>query len=324
MIEVEVSTETWALKRPFRITGHEFRSVDLLCVTLRENGYAGRGEGTGVYYLDETGEGMAEQALSIAADLRNGAGRQELLELLPTGGARNAVDCALWDLEAKRADKRIWELTAIYPGQTSSSLTVGIGSLDEMANAARTLDTQTIKVKLDGEFPLERLTAIREVRPDAEIIVDVNGGWTFEQLVEVAPAAARLGVAMIEQPLPRGADDQLEGYKSPVPLCADESCLSLAEFEQAARRYQMINIKLDKCGGLTEGLLLAERAEAAGIELMVGNMMGTSLAMAPAYVVAQLCRYADLDGALFLEGDRDHAMQFADGILSAPTAELWG
>lgn len=324
MIEIEFSTQTWALEKPFRITGHEFHSLDLLYVTLRENGYAGRGEGAGVYYLNESGESMTAHAESIAADIRNGAGRQELLELLPAGGARNAIDCALWDLEAKRAGKRIWELTSIFPGQTRTSLTVGISTPEEMASAARELDSQTVKVKLDDELPLERLAAIREARPDAEIIVDVNGGWSFEQLVELAPGAAKLGVAMIEQPLPRGDDAKLEGYKPPITLCADESCLNVAEFEQAARRYQMINIKLDKTGGLTEALQLADLAEKTGVELMVGNMMGTSLAMAPAFVVAQLCKYADLDGAMFIKGDRDHAMRYSEGFLSAPTPQLWG
>lgn len=177
---------------------------------------------------------------------------------------------------------------------------------------------------MSGDRPLERITAVREARPDAEIIVDVNQGWTYELLAELAPKFAELGIAMIEQPLPRGADAILESYDAPIPLCADESCLDASEFARAARRYQVINIKLDKTGGLTGALELARMAQERGTGLMVGNMMGTSLAMAPAYVVAQLCRFVDLDGPCFLARDREHAMEYDFGLISMPTAELWG
>ena len=202
--------------------------------------------------------------------------------------------------------------------------TIGIDTPEEMARSAKLLDTSRIKVKLDSEIPLERISAVCAARPDAEILVDVNQGWTFEQLVDLAPKFKQLGVAMIEQPLPRGGDEALEGYDSPIMLCADESCLDTGEFEQAARRYQMINIKLDKTGGLTEALDLAAMANARGLELMVGNMLGTSLAMAPGFVVAQMCRFVDLDGAMFLEHDRENSMSIHQGFISAPEKELWG
>jgi L-alanine-DL-glutamate epimerase-like enolase superfamily enzyme len=227
-------------------------------------------------------------------------------------------------LQAKLEHKSIWELTGIQPGQVQSVHTIGLGTPEEMARTARTLDTSIIKVKLDAEMPVERIAAVRAARPDAEIVVDVNQGWTFPQLVELAPKFRDLRVAMIEQPLPRGADEALEKYRSPVPLCADESCLNINEFEQAARRYQMINIKLDKAGGLTEALELAGLALSRGIGLMVGNMMGTSLAMAPGFVLAQLCQYVDLDGALFLKADREHPMSYTGGVVSPPSTELWG
>lgn len=319
-----VTAEPWEFRKPFRITGHTFRAADIVYVTLTENGHSGQGEAAGVYYLNETGAGMREQIESIRAEVESGAGRQKLRELLPPGGARNAVDCALWDLEAKKAETTIWDLTGIEAGPTCTVLTIGIGTPEEMAEAARELDTPRLKVKLNDELPLERIRAVREARPDAEIIVDINQGWTFEQLVELAPRFADLGIAMIEQPLPRGGDEALEGYEPPLPLAADESCLCVSEFEHAARRYQIINIKLDKTGGLTEALELARLAEARDIELMIGNMMGTSLAMAPAYVVAQLCRFIDLDGALFLKNDRPHALTYEHGMVSAPTPELWG
>ena len=322
--QLTASADAWKFREPFRITGYTFTDVDLLYVSIAENGSSGRGEAAGVYYLEETGESMLADVASVREAVEAGAGREELRKLLPPGGARNALDCALWDLEAKRRNKTIWELTGIEPRLTRSVLTIGIGTPEEMAAAARTLDSNRIKVKLDATTPVERLAAVRKVRPNEEIIVDVNQGWSFDQLVDVAPQLAELGVAMIEQPLPRGGDEALEGYQSPVPLCADESCLCVDDFEQVARRYQVINIKLDKTGGLTEALELAGLARARGIDLMVGNMMGTSLAMAPGFVVAQLCRFVDLDGALFLTRDRDHPMSYKHGVVSVPRSELWG
>lgn len=321
---VSASAEGWPLKKPFRITGYTFSEVQLLHVVLTQDGLTGHGEATGVYYRGESRERMLAQVESIRQALEQGADRERLRTLLPAGGARNAVDCALWDLEAKRSGRSIWELTGIEPGRTVTVLTIGIDTPEEMAQTAKSLDTDRIKVKLDGEIPVERITAVRSARPDAEIIVDVNQGWTFEQLSALAPKFRDLGVAMIEQPLPRGADAVLDGYDPPVPLCADESCLDVSEFEQAARRYQLINIKLDKTGGLTEALELARLAQARGIGLMVGNMVGTSLAMAPAFVVAQLCRFVDLDGALFLKQDRAHPMTYAGGVVSPPDRALWG
>ncbi len=319
-----VSVEPWELKTPFKITGYIFSAPDLIKVEIRENGIVGRGEGAGVYYLAETGASMLADVEAVRPALEQGLDRQALRRMLPAGGARNAIDCALWDLEAKLSGRSIWELTGITPGKTSTVYTIGINSPEEMARQARLLEGKQIKVKLDDDNPYERIAAVCAARPDAEIVVDVNQGWTFERLVELAPKFKELGVAMIEQPLPRGDDAQLENYQSPITLCADESCLDTHEFEQAARRYQMINIKLDKTGGLTEALALAELAKARGIELMVGNMVGTSLAMAPGYVIAQLCRFVDLDGAWFLKSDREHPMSYDNGIVSQPTAELWG
>ena len=324
MRELILSTESWEMKIPFRITGHVFTEARVLHVKILENGCQGRGEASGIYYLDETPDSMHAQAESVRQALEQGADREALRELLPAGGARNAIDCALWDLEAKLSGRSIWDLTGIQPRETITVNTVGIDTIPKMAAAARALDTPRIKVKLDGEMPLERITAVREARPDAEIVVDVNQGWVFDQLVDLAPRFGALGVAMIEQPLPRGGDAELEGYEPPIPLCADESCLHTKEFDQASRRYQMINIKLDKTGGLTEALDLAALAQAHGIGLMVGNMVGTSLAMAPGYVIAQLCRFVDLDGALFLKQDRKHPMVCHGGVIEPPSPALWG
>lgn len=318
------SVEAWQLRRPFTITGYTFTEARLLYVSITEGEHRGQGEGAGVYYLEDDGDKMLADVATVKDEIEGGADRRSLQNLLPPGGARNALDCALWDLEAKMKATTVWALTGIDPAETESALTIGIGTPPQMAEAARTIDSRRIKVKLNGDAPVERIAAIRAQRPDAEIIVDVNQGWTFRQLEAFAPELAELGVAMIEQPLPRGGDAELEGYASPVPLCADESCLDVAEFEQAAARYQVINIKLDKSGGLTEALELVRLAQARGLELMLGNMMGTSLAMAPGFVVAQMCRFVDLDGALFLQHDREHAMSYAHGIVAAPSRELWG
>lgn len=324
MREVTFQLESWPTKDPFHITGHTFIEARVLVVTLTENGVSGRGEASGVYYLSESVESMLAQAEMIKSQLKQGVGREKLQLLLPAGGARNAIDCALWDLDAKLSGKTIWQLTGIEAKQTWTVNTLGIEAPDVMASRAKKLDTPKIKVKLSAENPLARMKAICKARPDAEIVVDVNQGWTFQQLVELAPHFKRLGVAMIEQPLPRGEDAELEDYVSPIPLCADESCLDTSELEQASRRYQLINIKLDKTGGLTEALRLATQAKKLGLELMIGNMLGTSLAMAPAFVIAQLCQLADLDGPVLLKHDRDNAMTFSGGLVTPPSAELWG
>ncbi len=324
MRQVELDIESWPLLEPFVITGHTWTHCDVLVVSITENGVTGRGEATGVYYLDETAESMYQQALGIQQKLEQGISREQLQSLLPAGGARNAIDCALWDLEAKKSGQSVFELTGIPSSPVNTVITVTIDTPEEMANKARAITSRQIKVKLDGELPLERITAVCNARPDADIVVDVNQGWSFSQLMELAPQFKTLGIKMIEQPLPRGEDDALEGYQSPIILCADESCLDTSELEQAAKRYQMVNIKLDKTGGLTEALNLARRAKEKGMTLMIGNMTGTSLAMAPAYVVAQLCDFVDLDGALFLVGDRSHPMSYERGIVTGLSSQLWG
>lgn len=324
MRQLTCSVEQWSLQRPFHITGYTFDEVALLHASIRDDNHVGQGEATGVYYLQETGSSLLAQATGVADAITDGATREELLQLLPAGGARNAIDCALWDLEAKQSGQRVWDMLGVNAEPVVTVNTVGIGEPAAMAAVARALDTDHIKVKVNGDIPLERIRAVREARPDAVIVVDVNEGWTFAQLLDLAPRFCDLGVAMIEQPLPRGADSALEGYSAPLPLCADESCLDTTEFEQAAQRYQMINIKLDKTGGLTEALRLAAMARHSGIDLMVGNMVGTSLGMAPGFIIAQQCRFVDLDGALLLSRDRDHPMSYAGGVVMPPSPELWG
>ena len=324
MRHVKLAIESWPLLEPFVITGHTWTHCDVLIVSIIENGITGRGEATGVYYLDETADSMYQQAAGIEQQLQQGISREQLQSLLPVGGARNAIDCALWDLEAKRSGQSIFELTGISSSPVNTVNTVTIDTPEQMAKKAAAITAHQIKVKLDAEQPLQRMTAVCNARPDADIVVDVNEGWSFQQLVELAPQFKALGVKMIEQPLPRGEDDALEDYQSPIMLCADESCLDTSELAQAARRYQMVNIKLDKTGGLTEALNLARQAKGLGMTLMVGNMTGTSLAMAPAFVIAQLCDFIDLDGALFLAADRLNPMGYERGVVSGLTTQLWG
>jgi L-alanine-DL-glutamate epimerase-like enolase superfamily enzyme len=325
-MEVSLHITEWELTQPFRISGHEWRHSRCLVVELNDNGYIGRGEAQGVFYLDETADSIFAQAESVIDRIRKGVSREELLHLLPAGGARNAIDCALWDLECKRSGKTIWDLTGIEPGPVTTVFTIGLeDSPEAMAKkAADASDAPVLKIKLSGHLPYEKLAAIRAARPDATLVVDANQGWTFDLLKDVIPRCVDLDLAMIEQPLPRGHDEMLEGFESPITLAADESCLHSGELEQAAARYSMVNIKLDKTGGLTEALNLARAARQKGCQLMVGNMVGTSLSMAPAFVIAQLCDFVDIDGPLLLKHDQLRGLSYANGVVSGINPLLWG
>jgi len=325
-MELSLHITDWVLTQPFRISGYEWINSRCLVAQLFEDGYVGRGEAQGVFYLDETAESIFAQAHSVAAEIRKGITRQQLQDLLPAGGARNAIDCAMWDLECKRAGKTIWQLTGIDPKPVTTVFTIGMESTPEAmaAKAAAAANAPILKIKLNSHMPYEKLAAIRAARPDAELVVDANQGWSFEQLQEILPKCVGLDLAMIEQPLARGGDEQLEGFESPITLAGDESCLHTGELETAAQRYSMINIKLDKTGGLTEALLLAKAAKEKGCKLMVGNMVGTSLSMAPSFVVAQLCDFVDIDGPLLLKYDQPNGLEYINGVVNGFDPALWG
>jgi L-alanine-DL-glutamate epimerase-like enolase superfamily enzyme len=316
----------WVLTQPFRISGFEWINSRCLVVQLAHGGFVGRGEAQGVFYLDETAESIFEQAHAVADEIRKGISREQLQDLLPAGGARNAIDCAMWDLECKRSGKTIWQLTGIDPKPVTTVYTIGLEDSPEAmaAKASAAADAPILKIKLSNHMPYEKLAAIRAARPDAALVVDANQGWSFDQLQEVLPKCVDLDLAMIEQPLARGGDEQLEGFESPITLAADESCLHTGELETAARRYSMINIKLDKTGGLTEALRLARAAKAKGCKLMVGNMVGTSLSMAPSFVVAQLCDFVDIDGPLLLKYDQPNGLDYINGVVKGFDPALWG
>jgi L-alanine-DL-glutamate epimerase-like enolase superfamily enzyme len=311
---------------PFRITGHVFTELDCVLVEIAEAGCVGRGEAAGVYYLGDTAEKAFEQIFAILPELEKGLDRQGLQALLPPGGARNAVDCALWDLECKLTGQPIWAKAGVSARPLTTCQTIGfLDTPEDMGNAAVKLaGYKLIKLKLTGDRPIDRVRAVRAARPDVRLVVDANQGFTLPLLQECLPEFAKCEVELVEQPLPRGEDASLEGMPREVPICADESCLHRGELENAARRYDVINIKLDKTGGLTEALLLADAVLGRGLDVMVGNMLGTSLAMAPAFVVSQKARIADLDGPVALKTDRIGAMAYNHGVVDPFTTELWG
>lgn len=326
MTQMRVEHKVFPLRAPFAITGYTFTEHHAIWVTVSDGGHHGRGEACGIYYHGDTPESMTDELEAVRGAVEAGASREDIQQLLPPGGARNALDCALWDFECKSTGASIWELTGLEPHPLITVATIGIGEADDMAARALELsEFSKLKVKLDAHEPLQRLRAIRSARPDAEIVIDVNQGWDFPTLTALTDELAELGVAMVEQPLPRGADDELESYHSPIPIGGDESCLSLKEYAGIADRYDVINIKLDKCGGLTEALQIAQAAQADGKKLMVGNMTGSSLAMAPSFVVGQLCEFVDIDGPTLLASDIDDALVYElGGTVSGIASQLWG
>jgi L-alanine-DL-glutamate epimerase-like enolase superfamily enzyme len=326
-LRVEVLLERWQLREPFEISREVMHELPLISVSLTDgSGHTGRAEAAGVDYDGETPASMAAQIDAVAKLLRDDLIGMDLLNLLPAGGARNAVDCALWDLRAKQRGLPVWALAGLpQPRPVVTAFTLGLGSHEEVrrrARAARGLPL--IKLKVDAQRHLDLLHIVREELPGARIVIDANQAWTAGLLADLMSDLIAAGVELIEQPLPRGADEALAGLHSPIPICADESCTDRSSLPALHDRYQAINIKLDKCGGLTEALALANEARAHGFELMVGNMCGTSLGMAPAFLVAQLARWADLDGPLLQVGDRNHAMTFGQGVVQPPQPALWG
>ena len=325
--KVRLAIEHFPYREPFRISGHVFTETPVLLAEISDGTHVGRGEGAGVYYLGDDDAHMLAQAESVQAAIEAGAGRVELQQLLPAGGARNALDCAFWDLEAKQAGKPAWQLAGLDPPRPLlSTLTLGADTPGRMAAAALALDPDApVKVKLTGELELDaaRVRAIRAARPDAWIGVDANQGYRRDSLEQLLPVLVEARIALLEQPLRRGDEAALDGLSRPIPFAADESALTLAETDGLVGRFDVVNIKLDKCGGLTEALAIAHRARELGLTVMVGNMMGSSLSMAPSFVVGQLCDVVDLDGPTFLATDREPGVVYAEGHIHCP-AGMWG
>ena len=326
-LRLALTVERFPYHQPFRIAGHVFEQTAVLVAELSDGEHRGRGEGAGVYYLGDDIDHMLAEAESARAAVEGGATRDDLQRLLAPGGARNALDCAYWDLEAKQRETPAWQLAGLdTPRPLPSTLTLGADVPDAMAQAARALDPAApVKVKLTGDLDLdvERVEAIRAARPDAWIGVDANQGYDVARLRELLPVLVANGIAQLEQPLARGREEDLDGLDRPLPFVADESALTLADTPSLVGRFDVVNIKLDKCGGLTEGLAIARAAREHGLEVMVGNMMGTSLSMAPSYLVGQLCDVVDLDGPTFLAADRVPGVEYHEGRIHCPPS-IWG
>lgn len=326
-VQLGLRNEDLRLSAPFRISGHVFEVSPVTVATLRKGDAWGRGEAAGVYYTDDTPAKMLQTLERLRDVLEDGIGREQLRSALPSGGARNAVDCAMWELEARQAGVPAWKLAGLdHPGPLLTTFTVGADDPGVMAQRARAYThARAIKLKLTGEVDLdiERLRAVRRARPEAWIGVDANQGYVPATLSRLLPALVDQGVSLLEQPCRRNHESELDGIDRAVPIAADESILDLDELEERAHWFEVVNIKLDKCGGLTEGLMMARRARELGKRVMVGNMVGTSLAMAPAFLLGQLCDIVDLDGPLFLLRDRTPGVVYADGHVDCPDT-VWG
>lgn len=323
---VEIRRVDWPFASEFRIAYRTQASAQAVWVELRDGRFIGRGEALGVSYHGETVDSMLRQLQQMDKRMTAELSRSDLAALLPAGGARNAIDCALWDLESKRSGRRAWELAGVSSiSELFTDYTLSLDSPEAMARAAEAAGRYSrLKLKLAGDADLDRVEAVRAARPDAALVVDANQSWSERQLMEFTPRLAALGVKLIEQPLPVGGDEILADFDSPIPLCADESCQTRESLPSLSGKYRFINIKLDKTGGLTEALALAHEAKARGFELMVGCMGGSSLSMAPAFIVGQLCRFVDLDGPLLSASDVPHPIRYEGSRMSAPGKDLWG
>jgi L-alanine-DL-glutamate epimerase-like enolase superfamily enzyme len=300
--------------------------VDVVVAEIEADVARGRGEATAIYYRGESAGSVLAEVEAIAPAIADGADRQRIQSLMPAGAARNAVDAALWDLEAKRQGRRIWEMIGLpAPRPVLTAFTISLGEPEVMESAARAASArELLKLKLSGEGDAERVAAVRRGAPNARIIVDANESWGGIDIERAAHALAAYRVELIEQPVPAGSEQLLEHVRSPIPLCADESLHDMATLERCLGRFQLINIKLDKAGGLTEALRLVEAAKAAGLGVMTGCMLSTSLGIAPAFYAACQSQYADLDGPLLLARDRDNGMRFEGSDVYPPDPALWG
>lgn len=324
--QLSATHTSFRLNRPFRISRGVKTTADVVTVEIAERGIIGRGEGVPYARYGETLDSVVSQIEGLRAKIEAGLGRAELQNALPPGAARNALDCALWDLEAKATGRSVSEIAGWpEPGAVATAMTVGLDTPENMAEAARLLrDVPLIKIKVDAGNPLCAVRAVREAAPGPKAIVDPNESWTMRQLADWQNELARLGIDLLEQPLSADADNELEGFTPSVPLAADESGHVADDIAMLARRYQVVNIKLDKTGGLTAALNMVEDARAAGMGVMVGCMVSSSLSIAPAMIVATRCSFIDLDGPTWLADDLEGGVSERHGVLSPPKPGFWG
>jgi L-alanine-DL-glutamate epimerase-like enolase superfamily enzyme len=326
-LSLEIERFDLPLRRPFRISGYVFEVTPVVVVTARRGPHSGRGEAAGVYYLKDTPDAAAATLREFVRAMPRDLTRESLQTLLPPGAARNALDCALWELEARERGLGVWTLAGLpRPRPLLTTITLGADLPAVMAEGARAYDfAKALKLKLTGETAVdaERVRAVRAARPDVWLGVDGNQGFDPATLAPLLPVLLECGVQILEQPFRRGSESEHDGLKLPLPVAADESCQHLGEMDSLVGRFDIVNIKLDKCGGLTEGLAMARRAQELGLKIMVGNMTGTSLSVGPAFVLGQLCDIVDLDGPLFLADDPPPAVTYRDGSVDCPPA-VWG
>jgi L-alanine-DL-glutamate epimerase-like enolase superfamily enzyme len=319
--------DAMVFREPFRISGYLFESMPAVIAAVSDGIFTGRGEAEGVYYLDDDSEHMEAEIERGRDAIEAGISRQALRAVLPPGGARNALDCALWELESLRAGVPVWKLVGGEPPKPL--VTTFTLPADDPAEILRRLDAlpvlKAIKLKLEGDLAAdsERVKAVRNARPHVWLGVDANQGYDGDDLDGLVAMLVDQNVSLLEQPIRRGAEALLDGWRSPIPVAADESVLDLAEIDTHRHRFQVINIKLDKCGGLTEALMMADHARRLGLKVMVGNMAGATLSTAPAFVLGQSCDIVDLDGPWFLLDDPLAAGLYRDGSIMVP-AGLWG
>jgi len=321
-VQLTVTPDVFKLARVFTISRGSRSEAKVLTVRVADGNHTGWGECVPYARYDETLESVRREVEGLPGEFT----RAGLYDLLPAGAARNAVDCALWDLEAKQSGKRVWELAGLpAPKPEITAYTLSLDTPDAMrAQAAQNAHRPLLKIKLGTPDDMPRLEAVRAGAPKSRIIIDANEGWSAAVYADLAPHLVRLGVRLVEQPLPAGEDEALIGMARPVPVCADESCHDRASLPALRGKYDVVNIKLDKTGGLTEALALRDAALAEGFQVMVGCMVGSSLAMAPATLVAQGAMVTDLDGPLLLAEDRADAMYYDDAGVHPPSAALWG
>jgi L-alanine-DL-glutamate epimerase-like enolase superfamily enzyme len=326
-MKLQVSRDRVPLSAPFTITGYTSTDVAVVVTELSDRGARGEGEAAGVYYLDDDVDHMCAAIEGLRRDIEAGIDRESLRRLLPPGGARNALDCALWDLESKRLRQPVWRLAGLEPPRPLvTTFTISAGEPGVMASKAiEYAQARSIKLKLTGQPDLdaERVRAVRKARSDVWLAVDANQGFDTSGLEALMPVLVACKVKLVEQPFARGREADLEGFRCPIPVAADESVQGFTDIEPLVGRFDIVNIKLDKCGGLTEGLAMVAEARRLGLGVMVGNMIGTSLAMAPAWILGQQCDINDLDGTLFIARDRKPSMLFEHGKVSYPDRG-WG
>jgi L-alanine-DL-glutamate epimerase-like enolase superfamily enzyme len=324
---INVAVERRPLARPFVIARGTITDVEFVTVSLSANGVTGRGESCPVPHFGESVAGVVALAREWAAALADGKDWPTLHDRVTAGAARNAIDCAWWDWRAKSEARPAWALLGLpKPELTTTAFTIGIDTPDTMGNRASAAAKahQLLKVKLGAPDDLARIRAVRAAAPDATLIADANEGWSPAEFAAAMRVLVECGYAMLEQPFPAGQDRLLHGVERRLPIAADESCHVAADVARIAPFYDMVNVKLDKTGGMTEAVRLLDAAQAAGLDAMVGCMLGTSLAMAPALLLAGRCRYADLDAPLLMGSDRDPALTYRDGTVAPPSPALWG